>query len=256
MIHTQISIVKAVSLAKVYEEKDSLQYKPKDQHQNHPHSYQVRIPNKTNISQKYNPPILSTPPTRPINPFQKNTNIKRMSQAELQLRRDKDLCYWCDEKFSFTHKFPNKHLMILQYDDEEHGQMEVDKDIAGDNLGESRSIEKDHNLSFNAMKGTNGMGTLKFHGQIGQVRVQILVDGGSSDNFLQSRITQVKSITNFWFRSIGGEWTVYDSRRTHTIANNQGSRTRVSGTSVPLTHSWCRSNFGHNLACHLGCSCS
>jgi hypothetical protein len=34
----------------------------------------------------------------------------------MQLRKDKGQCYWCDEKFSFSHRCPNKHLMLLQYD--------------------------------------------------------------------------------------------------------------------------------------------
>lgn len=43
-----------------------------------------------------------------------------MSPAEIQLRRDKGLCYFCDEKFSYTHKYPNKHqVLMLQMSDEE-----------------------------------------------------------------------------------------------------------------------------------------
>jgi hypothetical protein len=55
--------------------------------------------------------------------FQKNPNIKRISPAEMQLRRDKGLCYWCDDKFSFTHKCPNRQLMMLHYDDPEVDQL-------------------------------------------------------------------------------------------------------------------------------------
>jgi len=48
----------------------------------------------------------------------------------------------------------------------------------------------DHHLSLNAMKGTDSMGILRFTSQIGQISVQVLVDGGSSDNFLQPRIAE------------------------------------------------------------------
>ena len=48
-----------------------------------------------------------------------------------------------------------------------------------------------HHLSLNAMRGSNGVGTIRFTGQIGSIRVKILVDGGSSDNFIQPRVAQV-----------------------------------------------------------------
>ena len=32
----------------------------------------------------------------------------------MQLRREKCLCYFCDEKFSFNHKCPNRQLLLLQ----------------------------------------------------------------------------------------------------------------------------------------------
>lgn len=46
----------------------------------------------------------------------------------------------------------------------------------------------EHHLSFNALKGTSGVGTIRFTGVIAGINVQVLVDGGSSDNFLQPRI--------------------------------------------------------------------
>ncbi|KAE9584832.1 putative nucleotidyltransferase, Ribonuclease H [Lupinus albus] len=40
------------------------------------------------------------------------------------------------------------------------------------------------------MKGANGLGTIKFTGYVGGLPIQILVDGGNFDNFLQPRIAQ------------------------------------------------------------------
>jgi hypothetical protein len=50
--------------------------------------------------------------------------------------------------------------------------------------------QPEHHLSLNAMKGTNNMGVLRFAGSIGHIEVQVLIDGGSSDNFLQPRIAK------------------------------------------------------------------
>jgi hypothetical protein len=46
----------------------------------------------------------------------------------------------------------------------------------------------EHHLSFNALKGSQGLGTLRFQGSVQGVTLQILLDSGSSDNFLQPRI--------------------------------------------------------------------
>lgn len=43
----------------------------------------------------------------------------------MQLRREKGLCYYCDEKFSPTHKFPNNHMLLLQTDDFEENPIET-----------------------------------------------------------------------------------------------------------------------------------
>lgn len=114
--------MKAVALAKVYEEKHSAQKanlntKTPTPNTTTSHTRAHFNPTKSQFSEKQTPPILNTPLTRPMNLNQKNPNIRRISPAEMQLRKEKGLCYFCDDKFSFTHKCPNKHLMLLQVDD-------------------------------------------------------------------------------------------------------------------------------------------
>jgi hypothetical protein len=190
LIHTPISLVKAMSLAKVYEEKYSSNNKNQKNSSNS-HSTNKPNYNKPDYTTRNAAPILNTHPTRPMSQYQKNPNIKRISPAEMQLRRDKGMCYWCDEKFSFTHKCPNRQLMLLHYDDPDEDQVldiltqtpEITTNSHTTNLPE-------HHLSLNAMKGTSNMGVLRFAGSIEHIGVQILIDGGSSDNFLQPRIAK------------------------------------------------------------------
>ncbi|KAF7802029.1 Transposon Ty3-I Gag-Pol polyprotein [Senna tora] len=49
-----------------------------------------------------------------------------------------------------------------------------------------------HHLSFNVLNGDLGIGTIRFVGTINGVELQVLLDGGSSDNFIQPRL--VKSL--------------------------------------------------------------
>lgn len=44
--------------------------------------------------------------------------FKRITFNEMQLRRAKGLCFNCDEKFSPSHRCPNKRLLLLQWDED------------------------------------------------------------------------------------------------------------------------------------------
>lgn len=86
-----------------------------------------------------------------------------------------------------SHKCPNKRIYLLQVDDDDssdHTFDHPDQTLTIDEL--SSSIE--YHLSLNALHGSMGTGTMRFKGNIQGVEIQILLDSGSSDNFLQPRI--------------------------------------------------------------------
>lgn len=104
----------------------------------------------------------------------------------MQLRRDKGLCYYCDEKFSFKHKCPNKHLLLLQVDDEPPLEPEIDPPDEPPPIEDvTQSL---HHISLNAMAGASGVGVIRFIRHVADLTIQILVDGGRSDNFLQPHV--------------------------------------------------------------------
>ena len=129
------------------------------------------------------PPLLPTPPS----PQLKNPNVKRISPAEMQLRREKGRCYFCDEKFYFNHKCPNIQCFVLQLEKEEH---ENEKEPLDDTVEHELPTKDGHHLSLNALKGGLGVGTIKFIAYIDTLYVTMLIDGGSSDNFLQPRVAK------------------------------------------------------------------
>lgn len=51
------------------------------------------------------------------------------------------------------------------------------------------SAELEHHLSFNALNGLVGIGTMTFRATLNGCNIHVLIDSGSSDNFLQPRIT-------------------------------------------------------------------
>ncbi|KAJ1443189.1 Chromo-like domain superfamily [Sesbania bispinosa] len=160
------------------------QFGPSPLHYSTPYNSVTRTtPKSLPAPKSTTPPLLPTPTGPPL----KNTNVKRISPAEMQLRREKGLCYFCDEKFSFNHKCPNRQCLMLQLGEEEQKNEQEPTDDAVDH---EQSPGDDHHLSLNALKGDLGVGTIKFKAYIGTLSVTVLIDGGSSDNFLQPRVAK------------------------------------------------------------------
>ena len=80
---------------------------------------------------------------------------------------------------------------MLQLEDDK-GEAEMSFDVgSGDNNSTAKTvIDNPHHLSLNALKGGLGVGTIRFVAHINTLPVRVLVDGGSSDNFLQPRVTK------------------------------------------------------------------
>lgn len=122
--------------------------------------------------------------------------FKRISFNEMQLRKAKGLCFNCDEKFSPTHRCQTKRLLLLQWyeeppDGEEQEVAEFVVELENSNsTEESVPRESSPKSSLNAMNSAAATGTMRFIGSIKGQPVNILLDGGSDDNFIQPRIAK------------------------------------------------------------------
>ena len=94
--------------------------------------------------------------------------IKRLTESKLQARREKGLCFKCDEKFSPGHRCKKELRVLLVHEDEE----EKDNQFDGKATEEPALIElKDAvELSLNFMVGLTTPGTMKIKGRSGQKR--------------------------------------------------------------------------------------
>jgi hypothetical protein len=188
---TPSSLSRAFSLAKLYEDK----YfppppNPSSAPTHKPYHYPTPYPIPRNQPP---PPILPSHQAKPPNQPLKYNPICNITRAEMQLRREKGLGCYCDDKFSITHKCPNHHFLLLQVDEEDaipHFSETPDSPTPQP----SHVGDFEHHLSLNALNGSHGAGTLCFHGQIQGVHVSVLLDSGSSDNFLQPRIAHCLNI--------------------------------------------------------------
>ncbi|XP_014522563.1 uncharacterized protein LOC106779047 [Vigna radiata var. radiata] len=183
------TLLRVVALAKLFKER----YIPVPKTSNTTYTTRYsRIstvgPNSTgqtkSLSQASLPPLLPTPTGPPL----RQSGVKKISPAEMQLRRDKGLCYFCDDKFTFNHKCLNRQFLLLQLDVDE-GEEFVS--CESQPVIKIEGVEVDnHHLSLNALKGRMRVGTIHFMAYINTLPVSVLIDGGSSDNFLQPRIAK------------------------------------------------------------------
>jgi len=154
------SLLHVASLAKLFEEK----YLPKQKTTlTHPYpKYQSSSLAETTKSTSLSP-LLPNPNTthQPNQQLVKSSNIKKISAVEMQLRREKGLCFTCDAKFSPSHRCPNKQYLLLQLEEEEDFKLELYPPDEN-NIHQIQSSEQEHHLSFNALKGAVGIGTMRF----------------------------------------------------------------------------------------------
>ncbi|KAJ1412618.1 Retrotransposon gag domain [Sesbania bispinosa] len=108
---------------------------------------------------------------------------QRLSAKELDEHRQKGLCYFCHENFGPGHDCPQRKKMhVLLMETEEEGEV-----IAEDDVIEEKEVSdegEDLVVSMNAIHGEARYPTLRIIGWLGKRRIHILVDTGSSHNFV------------------------------------------------------------------------
>ena len=97
----------------------------------------------------------------------------------MQARRDKGLCYNCDEKFGLRHRCKTQQVFILEtvVDAEEFAEVK-----------EARNEEEESattpEISLHALSGIAIPQTMRVTGLIKGRRLLILIDSGSTHNFV------------------------------------------------------------------------
>jgi hypothetical protein len=136
------------------------------------------------------------PRTKPVNPTTPSTALKiqKLTKVEMVERQLKGLCYNCDDKYFTGHKCKEQNLF-----------MAISEDISKEDV-ETPLVSESHEttditpplyppevepvISLNALTGFFAPQTLKLIGYIKHRKVIILVDSGSTHNFIHRRIAQ------------------------------------------------------------------
>ncbi|KAJ7960249.1 Ty3/gypsy retrotransposon protein [Quillaja saponaria] len=125
--------------------------------------------------------------SRPNNPYKPTKN---MSQKEMEEKRLKGLCYWCEEKYVPGHKCRRSQLYQIVLEMEEEEVMEYDTEVSN-NISITEICEEEQQetprISLHALWGLDEYQTMKIEGIMNNQPLLILVDSGSTHNFLDGK---------------------------------------------------------------------
>lgn len=131
------------------------------------------------------PPLLPTLPktiskTQDI-PKTKQQASKTLTPAYMSDRRAKGLCYFCDEPFTPEHGLTHKTLQlhVMEVDELQEG---AEEEVLLENSMGSNSI--DPQISVHALTGIANFHTMRVTGYYQKKPLHVLIDSGSTHNFL------------------------------------------------------------------------
>uniref|UniRef100_A0A3Q7EG54 Uncharacterized protein n=1 Tax=Solanum lycopersicum TaxID=4081 RepID=A0A3Q7EG54_SOLLC len=165
------------------------------------------------------PPLLPNPSTKTFHdpssksivpsslstPTQSRPPLRHLTHAEIQSRRERGLCCYCEEKYTVVHKCKTPPHLLLLTDGTDMDPLLPDPFVTDDILAEDlQCIElQEHSaISYNALAGGSSPSTLRFTRKMNGTLIQILVHGGSTHNFIQERVARflqlsIETISSF-----------------------------------------------------------
>lgn len=145
-----------------------------------PRNFQKRTPN-TFQTQK---PLTNTYQRNPGAPFNPNPSNRALTPVEFEEKRAKNHCFSCDEKFERGHRCKEKRPQLY------HLEIEEVEDIEEEEEAEEAVENELAQIYVQALAGVSDYQTIRVTGHVGRRSVQMLLDTGSTHNFLDTVTTQ------------------------------------------------------------------
>ncbi|KAL5706483.1 hypothetical protein ACHQM5_024643 [Ranunculus cassubicifolius] len=120
----------------------------------------------------------------PKDKMQHQWPIKRLSPAEMQSRKERGLCFNCDEQYSSSHRCKSKTLYLLDYGDEDQLGLTDTGSVPAQSVNSTNAKQTDIAISLNALAGNSTFQMLCLQGKVGQRTSTMLIDTGNTHNFL------------------------------------------------------------------------
>jgi hypothetical protein len=112
--------------------------------------------------------------------------VQKISQTQMEDRRKKGLCYNRDAKWKYGHKCQNPKLFLLEGLEELEDNPTLE--MENEDLMDFSYDEEKPEISLHAITGSNHSNTMRLIGWIGSHKIIVLVDSGSTHNFLDSSV--------------------------------------------------------------------
>lgn len=126
------------------------------------------------------------------NNFKASLPVQKVSPAEMKERRKKGLCYFCDEKWNPSHKCKKAKIFVMEgmelFGGEDVQGCELVEDL--DEVDMTPAQSEIPEISLHAIAGSLSPRTMRIHGKVLNCSVVILVDTGSTHNFLDPMIAK------------------------------------------------------------------
>lgn len=116
-----------------------------------------------------------------------------MTAAELKIRRNKGLCYYCDEKYNPSHRCKTACFLLVGHEKIEELLQDVDSvenGITTEEGNQLSNLETTPKISLNALVGQFYHSTLRVSGKCAGKEVKILVYNDSNNNFVNVKVAK------------------------------------------------------------------
>lgn len=119
--------------------------------------------------------------------------FKKLTASELKVRREKGLCYYCDEKYNPSHKCKFACLLLVGHEEIDELLQDaepVEDSTATEEANQMNNMEVTPEIRINALASQFHPSTLRVTGRCAGKEVRILVDNSSNNNFINSRVAE------------------------------------------------------------------
>ncbi|XP_026378323.1 uncharacterized protein LOC113272740 [Papaver somniferum] len=134
------------------------------------------------------PPIV-THPTTPTRTSSDNyfPPVKRLTHSQMQVRKDKRICYNCDEFYRKGHRCKTQQLFMLIVDED----LERQESLSTEDVSKDSPSTPDYpiEISLHALTGNVAPDTIRIVGHLNKHYVSVLIDTGSTHSFIDAVLT-------------------------------------------------------------------
>ena len=159
---------------------------PATQNQNHLPSKTTQIPNSITHHPYTNRNTLNT--------YKNSGERRRLSEKQLQQKRQQGLCFRCDEKWSINHRCQRHGLSVLLTEEEEEATEDGEFAMAEVSTDEPYTTQPNPNstpeVSLSSVMGLTSPKTMRLDGIMNKHDLVVMIDPGATHNFISKVAAQ------------------------------------------------------------------